>query len=57
MTDIDTPIPDDYEYSHTIPAKAVLKEGITKKKGDPIYANEIDSWIPQTIVYKKKDGY
>lgn len=55
MNDIDTPIPDDMEYSHTTKPYAVLKEGVVKKKGDPIYLHEIEYCIPAGVVYKKKE--
>lgn len=55
MTDIDTPIPEGYVYSHTIPTKAVLKKGISKKKGDPIYTDEIEYTIGPWTVYTKED--
>lgn len=55
MTDIDTPIPEGFYLSEITPTKAVLKEGITKKKGDPIYADEVEYIIPPWLIYIKKE--
>lgn len=55
MTDIDTPIPEGFYLSEITPTKAVLKEGITKKKGDLIYADEVECIIQPWLVYIKKE--
>ena len=45
---------DGYEFSHYTKPYTVLKEGISKKKGEPIYPDEIEYIVPASVVLKKK---
>lgn len=52
---IDNVIPKDHKLVEIQGPHAILKEGITKKKGDPIYAHEVDYVILSTRIYVKED--